>query len=144
MIFLGKERTAGSLFVVCWFIMGDEKIMGRLNCLTLFVLFFGLAVCPATADDWNQWQGPQRNGVWNETGTLDAFPSNGPQVLWKMPVSNGFSGPAVSDGRVFVTDFVSSGGDATPDPGKKSELSGTERVHCFDSATGKQLWVQKH
>ena len=136
--------AACSLFVSCWFNRGDEKIMGRLTCLTSFVLFSGLVACPATADDWNQWQGPKRNGVWSEAGTLDAFPSDGPEILWKMPISNGFSGPAVSDGRVFVTDFVRSAGDATPDPGKKSELSGIERVHCFDSATGKLLWVHQN
>lgn len=96
-----------------------------------------------SGQDWRQWQGPNRNGVWPETGTIDQFPADGPHVLWRAPVANGFSGPAVFGNRLFVTDFVSSGGDDTPDPGKKSELSGRERVHCLDSQTGKPLWVHE-
>ncbi|MEE2826372.1 MAG: PQQ-binding-like beta-propeller repeat protein [Planctomycetota bacterium] len=96
-----------------------------------------------SGQDWRQWQGPNRDGVWPETGTIDQFPDDGPNVLWRAPLANGFSGPAVFENRLFVTDFVSSGGDDTPDPGKKSELSGSERVHCLDCQTGKPLWVHE-
>jgi len=97
-----------------------------------------------SGDDWNQWQGPQRDGVWHETGTLDTFPADGAQVLWRMPVASGYSGPAVADGRVFVTDFVRSAGDTTPNAGKRNELTGQERVQCFDMQTGKLLWVHQY
>jgi PQQ-like domain len=68
-----------------------------------------LALCLAVgsglaADDWPQWLGPRRDGVWRETGVLDKFPAGGLKVLWKQPVSGGFAGPAVADGRVFVMD----------------------------------------
>ena len=56
------------------------------------------------ADDWPQWLGPRRDGVWRETGLLAKFPQGGPKVLWRVPIENGFSGPAVADGRVYVTD----------------------------------------
>jgi hypothetical protein len=48
--------------------------------------------------------GPNRDDVWPETGILESFPEDGPEVLWRKPVSGGFSGPAVSGGKVFVTD----------------------------------------
>jgi hypothetical protein len=35
----------------------------------------------ARADDWPQWMGPQRDGVWRETGIIDHFSTNGLNVL---------------------------------------------------------------
>ena len=34
------------------------------------------------ADDWPQWLGSDRDGVWREKGLLDSFPKGGPKVLW--------------------------------------------------------------
>ncbi len=93
-----------------------------------------------SGDDWTQWLGMNRNGVWNETGTLSKFPSGGPKVLWRAEIAGGYAGPSVSEGRVFVADFLRSAGDDTPDPGKKSELTGSERITCFDAISGEQLW----
>ena len=56
------------------------------------------------ADNWPQWLGPQRDGVWRETGILDKFPKDGPKVLWKVPIGGGYTGPAVVGDRVFVMD----------------------------------------
>ena len=42
-----------------------------------------LAVAAGRADDWPQWLGPKRDGVWRETGILDKFPTGGPKVLWR-------------------------------------------------------------
>ncbi|MEZ6097113.1 MAG: PQQ-binding-like beta-propeller repeat protein [Pirellulaceae bacterium] len=108
-------------------------------------VFFGIiatlaALNVASAQDWPQWQGEDRDGVWHETGTLTAFPKDGPNILWRVPIANGYSGPAVSNGCVFVLDFVRTDGDPTPNPGKKSELTGSERVHCLDAKSGDTLW----
>src|SRR5690349_1699851 len=56
------------------------------------------------ADDWPQWLGPQRDGVWRETGIIDRFPATGPVIRWRTPIGAGYSGPAVAQGRVFITD----------------------------------------
>ena len=40
---------------------------------------FGIAATTAVADDWPQWLGPQRDGVWRETGILDKFPEGRPE-----------------------------------------------------------------
>lgn len=34
----------------------------------------GLFTALATADDWPQWMGPNRDGRWAETGIVEAFP----------------------------------------------------------------------
>src|SRR5947209_13196104 len=71
-----------------------------------------LAVSALRADDWPQWMGPQRDGTWRESGILDKFPAKGPTVKWRVPVAAGYSGPAVANGRVFVTDFDTKAGPA--------------------------------
>jgi outer membrane protein assembly factor BamB len=85
----------------------------------------------ATADEWPQWRGPQRDGVWRETGILERFPAAQIAIKWRAAISSGFSGPTVADGRVYVSDRVV----------KPEEI---ERVHCFDRETGKRLWTHSY
>ena len=39
----------------------------------LAVLVFLGSAATSRAEDWPQWRGPNRDGVWNETGLLDRF-----------------------------------------------------------------------
>jgi outer membrane protein assembly factor BamB len=95
-------------------------------------------VCLATfasrllAEDWPEVGGKGRLGVWTETGIVDTFPADGLKVLWRAPVHAGYSGPAVADGRVFLTDFV-----------ETQKPRGTERAMALDEKTGKMLWSQE-
>jgi outer membrane protein assembly factor BamB len=107
---------------------------------TLVLLLAGVA----RADDWPQWLGPQRDSVWRETGLLDRFPDGGPKVLWRTPIDGGYAGPAVANGRVYVTDYVVSEGKRVNNPGGRPKLSGKERVLCLDAATGKPVWTHEY
>lgn len=81
---------------------------------TWFLAAFAIAmavVLTASAEDWPQWLGPQRDSVWRETGILEAFPADGPRLRWRTPIGSGYSGPAVADGRVFVMDRIKTGAD---------------------------------
>lgn len=95
-------------------------------------------------EEWPQWGGPRRDFTWNETGLLDSFPPAGPKVLWRAKVETGYSGPAVAGGRVFLMDYILKVGDPKPDPSKRNQLQGTERVICLDAATGQQLWLHEY
>ena len=92
-----------------------------------------IAGTPTAADDWHQWRGVDRLGVWHETGILEQFPNEGLQVLWRVPIGSGYAGPAVADGRVFVLDWVE-------DPQTRT-LDGTERLIALDESTGALLWT---
>lgn len=37
----------------------------------------------ALAEDWPQWQGPDRNAISKETGLLQEWPKDGPPLAWK-------------------------------------------------------------
>src|SRR4051812_12411583 len=69
----------------------------------------------ARADDWPQWLGPKRDGVWREKGVLDKFPKGGPKKVWSEKVGGGYAGPAVAGGKVFVHDRVLDEGQKDPD-----------------------------
>lgn len=83
------------------------------------------------AADWPQWRGPGRDGVWAETGIIEAFATAELKPRWSVPVGPGYSGPTVAGDRVFLTDRV-----AAPEQ--------QERVLCFDRATGRPLWVHAY
>src|SRR5687767_5087781 len=95
---------------------------------------FAFIVCLnfARADDWPQWLGPQRDGVWRERGILKEFPSGGPKVRWRTPVGAGYAGPAVVAGRVYLTDRIVAPKASTPaDPFQRGKIPGSERVLCL-------------
>src|SRR5690242_11214520 len=73
---------------------------------TLASALLVLGVAFVRAEDWPQWRGVNRDGIWKESGVLEKFA--GPQlpIKWRVPVSNGYSGPTVANGRVYLTDRV--------------------------------------
>jgi outer membrane protein assembly factor BamB len=117
---------------------------------------FGLAVVfstlllilspPLRADDWPQWLGPQRDGVWREKGILDKFPKGGPQVRWRTPIGAGYSGPVVVKDRVYLTDRLLAEGASNPKNAfdKTTRVAGKERVLCLSDKTGEVLWKHEY
>jgi outer membrane protein assembly factor BamB len=90
-----------------------------------------LASRAARADDWPQWRGPQRDGVWRETGIVKKFDSPDLAIKWRAPIGSGYSGPTVAAGRVYVTD-------------RMTEPRQIERIHCFDAASGERIWSREY
>ena len=97
----------------------------------LAALLLGIATtfspASAVADDWPQWRGPTRDGVWKETGIVEKLPGPRIPLKWRVPISGGYTGPTVADGRVYVMDRLT-------EPGEQ------ERILCFAWETGKELW----
>jgi outer membrane protein assembly factor BamB len=111
----------------------------------LAVFLLGLAVPLSRADDWPQWLGPKRDGVWREKGILDRFPAGGPKVKWRADVGAGYSGPSVAGGKVYLTDRILAPGAKLPDSGFAAPtLPGVERVLCLNEADGKPLWKHEY
>jgi len=112
--------------------------------LALPILF--LTVQSGGADDWPQWLGPKRDGVWREKGILDKFPAGGPKVRWHADIGAGYSGPAVVAGKVFVTDRVVADGGLAPRNAfdEKTAVAGVERVLCLNEADGKRVWKHEY
>ena len=82
-----------------------------------------LVTSPVFASDWPQYLGPDRNAVSSEKGLLRSWPADGPKVLWTVTLGEGFGGPAISEGKVYVYDRVD---------------NKTNILRCLDLATGKE------
>lgn len=113
----------------------------RVISCSLMALF--CLTCKTPADDWPQWMGPQRDNVWREEGILEQFPEGGPKILWRTPIAGGYAGPAVSNGRIVVTDYVTSD-NVKVDNFQRKEFTGTERVLCIDESSGDILWKHEY
>src|SRR5262249_47280558 len=98
--------------------------MMRTRLLPAFFVLFALS---ASAADWPQWRGPNRDGVSKETGLLKNWPKKGPKLVWKTDKAGlGFAGPAVIGGTVYTM----------------GAFDKNEYVIAFD-AKGKELWKTK-
>ncbi len=86
------------------------------------------------AEDWPEWRGRDRLAVWDERGIVQELPEE-LEVTWRVALGSGFSGPAVADGRVFITDWQE-------DPESRT-MDGTERAVALDEQTGAVLWTRE-
>jgi outer membrane protein assembly factor BamB len=77
---------------------------------------------------WTQWGGPHRNFQTEATGLKDVWPASGPRVIWKRPLGEGYSSPAVEN-NVLYTMY-----------GKPRE----EVVVAVSAETGKTSWEQSN
>jgi outer membrane protein assembly factor BamB len=51
-----------------------------------------------------EWRGPDRTGIYNETGLLKKWPEAGPKLLWETDgMGDGYSSVTVTDDAVYVT-----------------------------------------
>ncbi len=97
------------------------------------------------SDDWPQWLGPRRDGVWRETGIVRSFPPGGPKIRWRTPIGSGYASPAIANGRVYVTDRKLSEGTKNPsNPFDRGSIPGIERVLCLNEQDGKLIWTHEY
>ena len=107
--------------------------MTRIVC-GLVLMAVATLVRPLQADEWPEWRGAGRLGLLTESGLVDTSPADGLTVAWRAPIHSGYPGPAVADGRVFVTDA------RRPDPRSTAVV---ERALALDEQTGAVLWTQE-
>jgi len=85
----------------------------------------------ATAADWSNWRGPNRDGTSDETGLVSSWSVKGENLIWKAELTVRAT-PIVFDGRVCVS---GRGGE---------DLLRHELVACFDAGTGRKLWERRY
>lgn len=94
-----------------------------------FILILALAeTCLAASsgtNDWPQFLGPTRNGVSTDMHLAEAWPKEGPPIIWQKKVGQGFSGPAVAANKLILF----------------HQLADKEIVECLEAGTGKPSWL---
>ncbi|MBN1782031.1 PQQ-binding-like beta-propeller repeat protein [bacterium] len=69
-----------------------------------FILLIGSVSGRLSSQPVSQWRGPDRNGVFPETGLLKTWPEDGPELLWSIEdLDKGFSSVSVTDKAVYIT-----------------------------------------
>ena len=96
----------------------------KLQVLTGMLLWLLLAADVQAGDDWPQFLGPTRDGVYHGADISTAWPAGGPPVRWRLPIGAGFSGPVVAAGRVILF----------------HRLDNQETITCLNARNGKPIW----
>lgn len=91
------------------------------------LLIFGFTLMifsPLPGQDWLQWGGPNSDYTVNGKNHIDKWGPEGPKVLWKRPLGEGYSTILCKNGKLYT--FYSTGGK--------------EIVAALDAKTGKTIW----
>ena len=106
-----------------------------MNCFSSLFILGVLLIAPLSAQNWNNWRGPEMNGISRATGLPDDWSLEPVKnVAWESEIG-GRATPIIMNGRVFLNcrthhDFT--------DPVEK--VHSREQVVCWDLKTGKELW----
>ncbi len=87
------------------------------------ILLLAHMACAAESN-WPQFGGPRRDFTLQPGELPAAWPEQGPRVLWKQPLGDGYSGIAVEAGVVYTI----------------YEKHADDSVIAIDAKTGKTLW----
>jgi len=85
-------------------------------------------VSGATEPEWPHRRGPHYNAISDEGGLLDAWPPEGPPVLWARDLGGGYSGFSAVGVRVFT----------------QAQSTYSQDVLCLDADTGETLWQYRY
>ena len=71
---------------------------------TSLVLYFSIFVIELLPAQLYDWRGPDRTGVYNESGLMTSWPEGGPELLWEASdLGTGFSSVTISKDAIYVT-----------------------------------------
>ncbi|HMJ91603.1 MAG TPA: PQQ-binding-like beta-propeller repeat protein [Candidatus Acidoferrum sp.] len=93
-----------------------------------FVFVFLCSVLALPAHDWPQLLGPDRNGRSAETNLNWNWGKEGPRIVWRKTVGQGWSAPVVSSNRVISF----------------HRQNDREAVECVDAMSGAPLWKAEY
>lgn len=77
--------------------------------------------------DWPRFRGRDIDNISRDTTPLaELWDTAGPSIVWRTTLGEGYAGPAVHNGRVYLLDY--------------NERKKADALRCFSLATGKELW----
>jgi outer membrane protein assembly factor BamB len=112
-----KEQTSAGIARI-------RATMARFPLSALALSLTLLAAGPAAALDWPQFRGVNRDGISAETDLPRSWPAEGPRVVWKRAIGEGYSAISVAGDRLYTMDS-----DGT-----------TEYVVALEAGSGKEVW----
>ncbi|MBM4061913.1 MAG: polyvinylalcohol dehydrogenase [Planctomycetes bacterium] len=85
---------------------------------------------------WPRFRGPFGDGVADEdVPLLDRWPAGGPPRRWSVPLGEGYAGPAVHKGRVYVLDYEEGRAEGAVVPARRGDA-----LRCLSLGDGVEIW----
>jgi outer membrane protein assembly factor BamB len=79
------------------------------------------------AGDWPRFRGADLDNISKDTTSLaEAWDTSGPAIIWRTTLGEGYAGPSVHNGRVYLLDY--------------NERKKADMLRCFSLSSGKELW----
>jgi outer membrane protein assembly factor BamB len=79
------------------------------------------------AGDWPRFRGIDLDNISKDpTPLAESWDSSGPAIIWRTALGEGYAGPAVHNGRVYLLDY--------------NERKKADALRCFSLSSGKELW----
>ena len=77
--------------------------------------------------DWPRFRGSEFDNISKDmTPLAESWDSSGPAIIWRTTLGEGYAGPAVHNGRVYLLDY--------------NERKKADALRCFSLSSGKELW----
>jgi len=77
--------------------------------------------------DWPRFRGTDIDNISKDQTTLaESWDTSGPAIKWRTTLGEGYAGPAVHNGRVYILDYI--------------ERKKADALRCFSLSSGKELW----
>ncbi len=119
-------------------------MIGAMSLRDFFVAFIlafsGVALAFTSQDSaaepspgWPQWGGPNRDFKAGSTGLAEAWPEEGPPMLWRRPLGEGYSTVVAEDETLYTMYRHSTG-----------EREGQEVVVALDAGSGQTRWEYRY
>ncbi len=78
-------------------------------------------------ETWPRFRGEHFDNISrSDVSLIDAFPEEGPEILWSHHLGEGHAGAAIYEGLVYMLDY--------------DEELRADMLRCFDLVTGEELW----
>jgi outer membrane protein assembly factor BamB len=79
------------------------------------------------AGEWPRFRGADFDNISKDATPLaEKWDTSGPPVIWKTSLGEGYAGPAVRNGRVYILDY--------------NEKRKADMLRCFSLKSGEELW----
>jgi outer membrane protein assembly factor BamB len=141
-ILIGTVIAVFALVLFCWIIEDPpfeivERIPGMDNRPKMAIrsdsVFIGqyldtlAQLDEVRTGDWPRFRGENLDNISKDTTSLaEKWDTSGPPIIWRTTLGEGYAGPAVHNGRVYLLDY--------------NEKKKADMLRCFSLFSGKELW----
>jgi len=90
----------------------------------------GQPLTSPTAASWPNFRGPHLDNIALDRSLPTTWPKTAPSTLWSINTGEGYAGPAIHEGRVYLLDY--------------DQPQQTDTLRCLSLADGREIWTRSY